>query len=76
VRALLGGGRCRGLGWTAEVRYRRSKGGAAVAGNTVTGSADAAVRPQNRIAGPDERLGGDPRQRRMFSRELASLRPR
>jgi len=76
VRALLGGGRCRGLGWTAEVRYRRSKGGAAVAGNTATGSADAAARPQNRIAGPDERLGGDPRQRRRFSRELSSLRQR
>ena len=77
VRALLRGGRCRGLGWTAGV-YRTSgrRGGAVVAGNTAAGSADAAVRPQNRIAGPGERLGGDPRQRRRFSRELSSLRPR
>jgi hypothetical protein len=76
VRALLRGGRCKGLGWTAGVRYRRSRGGAAVAGNTAAGSADAAARPQNRIAGPDERLGGDPRQRRRFSREPSLLRRR
>ena len=44
------------------------------AGNTAAGSADAAVRRQNRIVGPDERLGGDPRQRRRFSRELSLLR--
>jgi hypothetical protein len=63
VRALLCGSRCSGLGWTAGVRYRRSRGGAVVAGNTAAGSADAAARPENRVAGPDERLGGDPRQR-------------
>jgi len=74
VRALLRGGRCRGLGWTAGVRYRRSGGSAVVAGNTAAGSADVAARPQNRVAGPDERFGGDPRQRRRFSREL-SLAP-
>src|ERR1041385_5629470 len=49
---------------------------AAVAGNTATGSADAAARPQNRTVGPGERLGGDPRQRRWFSRELSSHRRR
>src|SRR5437667_3464043 len=76
VRALLRGGRCRGLGWTAGVRYRQSRGNSVVAGNTETRSADAAAWPKNRTVGPDERLGGDPRQRRKFSRELSSHRRR
>lgn len=58
------------------LQYRQSRGGAVVAGNTAAGSADAAARPQNRIVGPDERFGGDPRQRRRFSRELPLLRRR
>lgn len=47
-----------------------------VAGNTAAGSADAAARPKNRIAGPDERLGGDPCQRGRFSREFSQARRR
>ena len=76
VRALLRGGRCRGLGWTAGVYSTGSQ--EAVRWSPVTRRPDRQTRrfASKRIAGPDERLGGDPRQRRRFSRELPLLRRR